>query len=155
MSDTNESRLAGLNLQLPPTPKPAGLYRPAMIVGNIVYISGHAPLRPDGSRVTGCIGADLDLESGKLAARHSGLAIIATLRNEFGSLDRIKRVVKLLGLVNCTTTFQQHPAVINGCSELFVQVFGPENGVGARSAAGANSLPGNIAVEIEAIFEIV
>ncbi len=154
MNETNASRFAGLNLSLPPAPKPNGLYRPVIIVGNLAYVSGHAPLQADGSRVTGRVGADLDLDAGKAAAYHSGMAILATLINELGSLDRVHRVVKLLGLVNCTDDFQQHPAVINGCSELFAHVFGPENGVGARSAAGANSLPGNIAVEIEGIFEI-
>ncbi|MFN7139603.1 MAG: RidA family protein [Limisphaerales bacterium] len=149
-----DERFAELNLQLPPAPKPNGLYRPVLVVGNLAYVSGHAPLRVDGSRITGKVGADLDLEAGKLAARHSGLAIVSTLKNEFGSLNRIRRVVKLLGLVNCSDNFQQHPAVINGCSELLADVFGPEFGVGARSAAGANSLPGGIAVEIEAIFEV-
>jgi enamine deaminase RidA (YjgF/YER057c/UK114 family) len=148
-----EGRLSALNLNLPPAPKPNGLYRPVVIVGNVAYVSGHAPLREDGSRITGRAGAELDIESAKAAARQSGLAILSTLKNELGSLDRIKRVVKILGLVNCTPDFQQHPAVINGCSELFSAVFG-ESGVGARSAAGANSLPGNIAVEIEGIFEL-
>ena len=97
---------------------------------------------------------DLDLQAGKLAARQVGLAILATLQAQLGSLDRVKRLVKVLGMVNCTPDFRDHPQVINGCSELFVEVFGPENGLGARSAVGMGSLPGNIAVEIEAIFEI-
>ena len=99
-------------------------------------------------------GQDLDLQAGKLAARQVGLAILATLQAQLGSLDRVKRLVKVLGMVNCTPDFRDHPQVINGCSELFVEVFGPENGLGARSAVGMGSLPGNIAVEIEAIFEI-
>jgi enamine deaminase RidA (YjgF/YER057c/UK114 family) len=151
---TAETRLQLQQLTLPPAPKPNGLYRPVLVSGNLAYVSGHAPLRADGSRVTGRVGAELSLDDGKLAARFSGTAILASLRHELGSLDRIRRVVKILGLVNCTPDFQQHPAVINGCSELFAEIFGPENGVGVRSAAGANSLPGNIAVEMEAVFEI-
>ena len=150
-----EARLAELKIQLPPVPKPNGLYKPVVVVGNLAFVSGHAPLYADGKRVVGRIGDGMDLDAGKMAARMSGHAILATLRNEFGTLDKIKRVVKVLGMVNCTAEFQQHPAVINGCSELFVEIFGEENGVGARSAAGMNSLPGGIAVEIEAVFEIV
>lgn len=156
MNNTNaEGRLSELKIELPPTPKAMGLYRPVLIVGNLVYVSGHAPLRADGSRITGRVGADLDLDAGKVAARHCGMAIMASLRNHLGSLDKIARVVKILGLVNCTSDFQQHPAVLNGCSELFAEVFGTDCGVGVRSAAGANSLPGNIAVEIEAVFEVI
>jgi len=149
-----EARLRELNLELPPAPKPVGVYKPIVILGNLAYVSGHGPLRPDKSLITGRVGADLDLDAGKLAARQVGLAILATLRSELGSLDRVKRVVKVLGMVNCTPDFLDHPKVINGCSELFAEVFGPENGVGARSAVGMGSLPGNIAAEIEAIFEL-
>ena len=123
-------------------------------LGNVVYISGHGPLKPDGTFITGRVGLDLDLEGGKAAARQTGLAILATLREGLGSLDRVKRVVKVLGLVNCVPEFKDHPKVINGCSELFAEVWGPESGVGARSAVGVNSLPANTAVEIEAVFEI-
>src|SRR4051812_39644533 len=126
-----------------------------VIAGNLAYVSGHGPLKPDKSLITGRVGADLDLDAGKLAARQVGLAILATIRAELGSLDRVRRVIKVLGMVNSTPDFRDHPAVINGCSELFAQVFGPENGIGARSAVGMGSLPGNIAVEIEVIFEIV
>jgi enamine deaminase RidA (YjgF/YER057c/UK114 family) len=104
--------------------------------------------------ITGRVGADVDLEGGKAAARQTGLAILATLRAHLGSLDRVSRVIKVLGMVNCTAEFRDHPSVINGCSELFAEVFGAEKGIGARSAVGMGSLPGNIAVEIEAIFEI-
>ena len=149
-----ETRLRELNLELPPAPKPVAVYKPLVIVGNLAYVSGHGPLKPDKSLIAGRVGADLDLAAGKLAARQVGLAILATLRSELGSLDRVKRVIKVLGMVNCTPDFPDHPKVINGCSELFVEVFGSENGVGARSAVGMGSLPGNIAVEIEAIFEI-
>ena len=149
-----EILLAKLRLELPPAPKPAGVYKPVVIAGNMAYVSGHGPLKTDKTLITGRVGADLDLPAGKLAARQVGLAILATLRAELGTLDRVKRVIKVLGMVNATVDFRDHPAVINGCSELFAEVFGPENGVGARSAVGMASLPGNIAVEIEAIFEV-
>src|SRR5436189_936961 len=151
---TPESRLAELKLELPPAPKPVAVYRPLVVCGTLAYASGHGPLKPDKSLITGRVGADLDLNAGKLAARQVGLAILSTVRAELGSLDRVRRVIKVLGMVNSTADFREHPAVINGCSELFAQVFGPENGIGARSAVGMTSLPGNIAVEIEAIFEI-
>lgn len=149
-----ESRIAELKLELPPAPKPAGVYKPVVVAGNLAYVSGHGPLKPDRSLITGRVGADLDLNGGKAAARQVGLTILATLRDQLGSLNRIKRVIKVLGMVNATPDFREHPAVINGCSELFAEVFGPDNGVGARSAVGMGSLPGNIAVEIEVIFEI-
>ncbi len=151
---TNQAHIHDLKLDLRPAPRPNALYKPVVMFGRCAYVSGHAPLRTDGSRITGRVGENLDLAAGKTAARQSGLAILSTLQAELGSLDRVKRVIKVLGLVNCTSNFTQHPAVINGCSELFAEVFGPENGVGARSAAGMNSLPGDIAVEIEAIFEV-
>ena len=141
-------------LELPPPPEPMGVYKPIVIHGNTAYLSGHGPVRADGTLTRGRVGRELDLEGGKAAARQAGLAMLATLRATLGSLDRVERVVKLLGLVNCTDDFEQHPAVINGCSELFLKVFGPEAGICARSAIGTNSLPGNIPVEIEGIFEI-
>ncbi len=150
-----ETRIQELRLQLPSAPKPVAVYKPLVIAGSMAYVSGHGPLKTDGSLITGRVGADLDLEAGKTAARQVGLAILATLRNELGSLNRVKRVIKVLGMVNATPEFQDHPKVINGCSELFGEVFGPDCGVGARSAVGMGSLPGNIAVEIEAIFEIL
>lgn len=149
-----EDQIKDLKLELPPPPKPAGVYRPVIVVERLAYVSGHGPLRADGSLITGRVGAGLDLDAGKAAARQVGLAIIATLRHHFSSLDRVKRVVKVLGMVNCTAEFGEHPQVINGCSELFADVFGDENGIGARSAVGMGSLPGNIAVEIEAVFEL-
>ena len=150
-----ETRLAELKLELPPAPKPMAVYKPMVICGNLAYVSGHGPVKPDKTLISGRVGADLDMEAGKRAARQTGLAILATLRSELGSLDRVKRVIKVLGMVNCTSEFQDHPKVINGCSELFRDLFGPENGLGARSAVGMASLPGNIAVEIEAVFEVV
>jgi enamine deaminase RidA (YjgF/YER057c/UK114 family) len=149
-----EARVAELKLELPPAPKPVAVYKPLVIAGNVAYVSGHGPLKPDKTLIVGRVGGDLDLAAGKAAARQTGLAILATLRDQLGSLDRVKRVIKVLGMVNCTPDFGEQPAVINGCSELFADVFGRENGIGARSAVGMGSLPGNIAVEIEAIFEI-
>ena len=149
-----EARLAQLGLTLPPVPEPKGLYKPLVMVGNLAYTSGHLPLRSDGSVATGRLGADLDEAAGFQAARQTGLAILATLRAALGSLDRVRRVVKVLGVVNSTPDFQRQPAVINGCSELLAEVFGREAGVGVRSALGANTLPLGAAVEIEAVFEI-
>ena len=149
-----EAKLTELELELPPAPKPAGVYKPILIVDNMVYVSGHGPVQLDGTMIKGRVGADLDQQGGYDAARQVGLAILATLRTGLGSLDRVKRIVKTLGMVNCTPDFQSHPAVINGFSDLFAEVFGRENGIGARSAIGMSSLPDNIAVEIEAIFEI-
>jgi enamine deaminase RidA (YjgF/YER057c/UK114 family) len=149
-----ETQVAELKLELPPAPKPVAVYKPVVVVGNLAYVSGHGPLKPDRSLMTGRVGDQVNSEFGKAAARQTGLAILATLRERLGSLDRVKRVVKVLGMVNCTPDFRDHPAVINGCSELFRDVFGEENGIGARSAVGMGSLPGNISVEIEAIFEI-
>lgn len=149
-----EKRVAELKLELPAAPKPVAVYKPLVIAGNMAYVSGHGPLKPDKTVITGRVGQELDLQAGKLAARQVGLAILATLRAQLGSLDRVKRLVKVLGMVNSTPDFREHPQVINGCSELFAEVFGPEHGIGARSAVGMSSLPGNIAVEIEAIFEI-
>jgi enamine deaminase RidA (YjgF/YER057c/UK114 family) len=149
-----DERLQELKLELPPAPKPAGVYKPVIAVGNVAYVSGHGPLRSDGTLITGRIGAGLDQQAGYDAAQQTGLAILASLRAGLGSLDRVKRVIKVLGMVQCTPEFTQHPAVINGCSELFAKVFGADAGVGARSAVGMASLPMGMAVEIEAIFEI-
>jgi len=141
-------------LNLPPPPKPLGVYKPFLIVENLVYVSGHGPLIAEGEFITGQVGTDLSLEDGKKAARQVGLAILATLKSNLGNLNRIERVVKVLGMVNCPSGFENHPYVINGCSELLVEVFGSENGVGVRSAVGMGSLPDNIPVEIEAIFQL-
>ncbi len=149
-----ESRLLELNLELPAAPVPVAVYKPIVIVGNLAYISGHGPLRTDGTLITGQVGLDLTLSQGKDAARQVGLAILATVKKHLGSLDAVKRVVKLLGMVNSAPDFYDHPKVINGCSELFAELWGKDRGVGARSAVGMGPLPGNIAVEIEAIFEL-
>ncbi len=149
-----EAKLASLGIVLPPAPKPIGLYKPMLIVGNLIYMSGHGPLNADGTLHLGRVGDDLTLEQGQAAARQTGLALLATLRSNLGSLDKVKRVVKLLGLVRCTDEFTQQPAVINGCSQLFVDLFGSDHGIGVRSALGTNSLPSGMAVEVEAIFEL-
>ena len=151
---THEDRLSQLSLVLPVAPRPVAVYRPVVVVQGIAYVSGHGPLRPDGTVIKGRVGADLNLEQGHAAARQVGLTILATLRAHFGSLNAIKRVVKVLGMVNSAPDFYDHPKVINGCSELFAEVFGEADGIGARSAVGMAALPGNIAVEIEAIFEL-
>ena len=149
-----DARFADLNLELPPAPKPVAVYKPMVVVDKLAYLSGHGPLRPDKSLITGKVGGDLTLEQGKLAARQVGLALLATLKDQLGSLNKVKRVVKVLGMVNATPTFEDHPQVINGASELFAAVWGTEAGVGARSAVGMGSLPTNIAVEIEMIVEL-
>src|SRR5687768_1921290 len=143
-----------LGLTLPPAPKPLGVYKPFLIVNNFAYVSGHGTTKDDGSLIIGRIGKDLTPEEGKAAARQVGLAILATLKKNLGSLDKIKRVIKVLGMVNCVPEFERHPFIINGCSELFASVWGDDNGVGVRSAVGMGSLPDNIPVEIEAMFEL-
>lgn len=151
---TPDEQITALELSLPTAPPRGGVYNPVVIVGSIAYVSGHGPYQGEGEYITGRVGQDLDLTAGKAAARQTALALLATLKAELGSLNRVKRVVKLLGMVNCTPDFQDHPKVINGCSELFGQIWGEEYGIGARSAVGMGSLPGNIAVEIEGIFEL-
>jgi len=151
--ETAEQRLAALGLVLPPAPSPLGVYKPFLIVGNLVYVSGHGPVKEDRSLIRGRIGQDMNQEEGKNAAQQVGLTILATLKANLQSLDRIKRVVKVLGMVNCVPEFEKHPYVINGCSELFATIWG-DNGIGVRSAVGMGSLPDNIPVEIEAMFEL-
>jgi len=149
-----EAKLAELSLELPPAPKPMGVYKPIVIVGDMAYLSGHGPLKSDSTLMVGRVGDDVDQQGGYDAARQTGLALLATLRENLGGLDKVVRLVKLLGMVNSTADFENHPAVINGCSELFAEVFGEERGIAARSAVGMGSLPGNIPVEIEAIFQV-
>jgi len=149
-----QQRFDALGLVLPAAPKPIGAYKPFLAVGRLVYVSGHLPILSDGSLLRGRIGRDIDADGGKQAARQAGLTILATLIANLGTLDRIGRVVKVLGLVNCTPDFEKHPHVINGCSELFAAVWGPDHGVGVRSAVGAASLPSDVPVEIEAVFEL-
>ncbi|QMW04279.1 RidA family protein [Spirosoma foliorum] len=150
-----EAAFAQTGLSLPPAPQPLGVYKPYLIDGKYLYVSGHGPVQDDKSLIIGRIGADMDIEQGKLAARQVGLTILSTIKTHLGSLDRVKRVIKVLGMVNCTADFGRHPYVINGCSELFSAVWGQENGIGVRSAVGMGSLPDNIPVEVEALFELV
>ena len=149
-----DAKIEALNLELPPAPKPMGVYKPMVVAGNMCYVSGHGPLKSDGTLMVGRVGADCDQDTAYQAARQTGLAVLATLRAGLGSLDKVKRIVKTLGMVNSEPDFLNHPAVINGFSDLFAEVFGEEHGVGARSAVGMGALPGNIPVEVEAIFEI-
>ncbi len=153
MNREPESLIVELNLKLPPAPKPVGVYKPVLIIEKMLYVSGQGPMKSDGTLITGRVGDNLSLEEGKLAARQAGLAMLSTIKSQIGDLNKIKRIVKVLGMVNSTADFGQHPAVINGFSELMADVFGTENGVGVRSAVGM-FLPMNIAVEIEASFEL-
>lgn len=152
---TPDERFAALNLELPPAPTPLGVYKPFLIDGNHCYVSGHGPLLSDKTFIKGRVGADMNIEEAKQAAQQVGLAILSTLKQNLGSFNKIKKVIKVLGMVNCTSDFERHPFVINGCSELFAKVWGEDNGVGVRSAVGMGSLPDNIPVEIEALFELV
>jgi enamine deaminase RidA (YjgF/YER057c/UK114 family) len=150
-----ETRLQELHLTLPPAPKPMAKYKPAVLVGNTLYVSGHGPARiSDKTPMAGKVGAELTTEQGKECARAVGLNVLATVRATLGSLDKVKRLAKTLGLVNCTADFKEQPQVINGFSELMAEIFGEDAGVGARSAVGTNALPINIPVEIECIFEV-
>lgn len=149
-----DERFTQTGLVLPPAPKPLGVYKPCLIDGKYLYVSGHGPVQENGQLIIGRVGDTVSMEDGKLAARQVGLTILATLKANIGSLDKIKRVIKVLGMVNCTPDFEKHPYIINGCSELFAQVWGEENGIGVRSAVGMGSLPDNIPVEIEALFEL-
>jgi enamine deaminase RidA (YjgF/YER057c/UK114 family) len=148
-----EARLAELKLELPPAPKPVATYVTAIRHGDLLYVSGHGPYRTDGTLIIGKLGADMDVPAGQAAAKQTGLAILATLRAHLGSLDKVVRLIKSLGMVNSTPEFADHPKVINGYSDLMKDVFG-DAGVGTRSAVGMGGLPVGIAVEIEAIFQV-
>lgn len=151
---SHEARLKELELQLPAAARSLGVYRPVVVAGGLAYLSGHGPVAVDGTAMCGRLGDDLDKQAGYEAARRTGMAIIATLRQRFGSLDGVRRIIKTTGFVHATPEFKDHPAVINGFSELMRDVFGEDAGVGARSAMGVASLPAGWAVEIEAIFEL-
>jgi enamine deaminase RidA (YjgF/YER057c/UK114 family) len=154
-ADANLEKVLGkYHLEMPPAPKAVGVYKPVVIAGNMAYVSGHGPLKKDGTMYSGRVGSEVDQQAGYDAARQTGLAILASLKATLGSLDKVKRVIKTLGMVNSTPEFKEHPKVINGCSELFAEIWGSDHGVGARSAVGMGSLPGNISVEIEVIFEL-
>ena len=149
-----DARIIELQLELPPAPKPGGIYHPVLILGNTAIVSGHGPVRLDGTMITGKVGDTMSESDAHQAARQVGLTMLSTLRRELGSLDRIERLVKTLGMVNSTPDFANHPQVINGFSNLMVEIWGEIKGKGARSAVGMGSLPANIAVEVEAIFEL-
>lgn len=148
-----EDRLAALGIKLPIPPRPMAAYVTFSRAGSLAYTSGHGPQRPDGTWVIGKLGSDLTVEEGTDASRLTAIGLMATLRSELGSLDRVQRIVKVLGMVNCEPGFTDHPAVINGCSELLGEVFG-EAGRHARSAVGVSSLPMGMAVEIELIAQV-
>lgn len=150
---TPETRLAQLNITLPPTPPPGGVYTPVVIVDRMAYVSGQVPWNAEGKMIVGRVGSDLTEEQGADAARDVALSMLATVRASLGSLDRVKRIVKVLGMVNSTPDFQRHPAVMNGFSNTMVEIFG-DNGRAARSAVGMGSLPYNVPVEVEAILEL-
>ena len=155
MPSKPETRIQELHITLPTPPKPVAKYKTAVLVGNMLYVSGHGPAKlSDKTPMAGRVGADLTTEQGKDSARAVGVNILATVRATLGSLDKVKRLVKTLGMVNCTPDYKDQPQVINGFSELMAEVFGEDAGVGARSAVGMGSLPSNIPVEIECVFEV-
>ena len=149
-----EKKLEELGLTLPVLPGSKGIYQSCIIDGNKLYVSGHVSLNTDGTFITGKVGKDISDDDAKIAARQCGLAILSSVKKHFGTLDKIKRVIKLLGMVNAIPEYEKHAIVINGCSELYAKLWGDNDGVGARSAVGMGSLPGNVSVEIEGIFEI-
>jgi enamine deaminase RidA (YjgF/YER057c/UK114 family) len=153
MQKKPSERIKELGLVLPPAPPPAGLYKPVLVVNHFLYISGQGPMQNDGSLIIGRAGHDMTMEDAKVAARQVALTMLSTIQTHFGDIDKIKRIVKTLGMVNSTPDFGQQPLVINGFSELMADIFGPDNGVGVRSAVGM-ILPGGIPVEIEAHFEL-
>ena len=146
-----QERIEALGLILPPAPKPMGVYRPLLVVGEYLYVSGQGPILKNRDLITGKVGQTMDRDQGKNAARQVGLTMLSTLVTHMESQNKIKRLVKVLGMVNSTPGFEEHPYVINGFSELMAEVFGEDNGIGVRSAVGM-SLPHNVAVEIEAHF---
>lgn len=149
-----EARLKELGIEIPAAPKPIGNYVPGVRAGNLLFMSGIGPRKSDGSSITGKVGADLNLDEGYAAARLVGLNMLANIRAVIGSLDKVERVVKVLGMVNSTPEFDQMPKVINGFSDLFVEIFGVERGRGARSAVGMVALPNQIPVEVEMVLEV-
>ncbi len=153
MSKLVSERIKELKLQFPPAPKPAGVYRPILVIDKFLYVSGQAPVNFDGSLMQGRVGENLSQQEGYNAARQVGLTMLSTILTHFGDIDKVKRIVKVLGMVNCTPDFQRQPLVMNGFSELMADVFGEEYGIGARSAVGM-MLPDGIPVEVEAMFEL-
>jgi enamine deaminase RidA (YjgF/YER057c/UK114 family) len=152
-AQTAEEKLKAMGIILPPPSAPVAAYVNAVRVGNLLFLSGKGPVKSDGTNVTGKVGKDITIEKGQEAARLTAIQQLAVLKAELGNLDKVKRIVKVLGMVNCEPDFKDHPKVINGFSEFMVEVFG-EKGKHARSAVGMCSLPANIAVEIEMIVEV-
>jgi len=153
MAQDPEQKLKDQKIELFKPAAPIANYVKAVRVGNMIYLAGHGPTKADGTNITGKVGKDLTVEQGYMAARQTAIAILSTLKAEIGDLNKVKRVVKVLGMVNCHSDFTDHPKVINGFSDLIVSVFG-EKGLHARSAVGMNSLPLNIAIEVEMIVEV-
>lgn len=152
-AQTPEEKLKQANITLPAAQKPVANYVNAVRTGNLIFLSGKGPTNPDGTHITGKVGKELTIDQGYAAARLTGINLLAVLKEELGSLNKVKRIVKLLGMVNCTENFTDQPKVINGCSDLMVEIFG-DKGKHARSAVGMYALPSNIAVEIEMIVEV-
>ncbi|MBW1861405.1 MAG: RidA family protein [Deltaproteobacteria bacterium] len=148
-----EAKIEELGLQLPTPATPVANYVSAVRTGNLVFLSGHGPVREDGSQITGKLGSDLSVEEGYEAAKRVAIGLLGSLKGLIGDLDKVTRIIKLLGMVNCDSTFKDQPQVINGASDFLVDVFG-DKGKHARSAVGMNSLPFDIAVEIEMIVEV-
>ena len=157
MNESNDAdaNFAALNLTLPPAPAPKGVYKPCLQDGKYLYLSGHGPVQNNGTLIIGRIGENINREDGKAAAKQVALTMLSTIRATIGSFNKIRHVIKVFGMVNGTPDFLYHPYIINGCSELFAQIWGDDNGVGVRSAVGMVSLPDNIPVEIEGLFELV
>jgi enamine deaminase RidA (YjgF/YER057c/UK114 family) len=154
LAQSPEQKLKDQKIELFKPAAPIANYVKAVRVGNLIFLAGHGPTKADGTNITGKVGKDLSVEQAYMAARQTGIAILSTLKAEIGDLSKVKRVVKVLGMVNCTDEFTDHPKVMNGFSDLIVSVFG-EKGLHARSSVGMNSLPSNIAVEVEMIVEVV
>ena len=149
-----DKKLQEMGFELPKVSKPVAVYKSVVVVDNMAYLAGHIPRRPDGKIMTGKVGDDVELAEAQKAAERCAVAMLASLKAEIGSLNRVRRLVKTTGMVNCTPDFTDQSKVVNGCSELIRDLFGQENGVGARAAVGMSSLPLGAIVEIEAIFEI-
>ncbi|MEO5592125.1 MAG: RidA family protein [Chitinophagaceae bacterium] len=154
--DTNniEQKLAEMGLQFPQLHPSKGIYKRCLTVDKFLFVSGHVSVGADGHFITGKIGINLSEEEGKAAAQQCALSILASVKNHLGSFDKLKRVIKILGWVNCSPDYEKHALIVNGCSGLFVKLLGEENGIGVRSAVGMGSLPGNVAIEVEALFEL-
>lgn len=149
-----EKKFNEMGWKYPATLPSKGIYKPCLTIGNFLFVSGHVSVGEDGKAITGKLGVNMSDEDGKKAAQQCALSILNSIQQHLGGFDRLKRVIKLLGMVNSGPDFEKHPLIINGCSEVFVQLLGEENGIGVRSAVGMGSLPGNVAVEVEGLFEL-